>query len=165
MLNIIQSLSRTISFIALVFSGFGLVAMTAIIFWQVVARYGLNASPAWAEQAALVLLIWFIFFAGAAGVREGFHIRIVALVNAVSDPVRKTLNIFANALVAGFGLALAYWGGMLVIETWYHDIPTLPIPRGLAYIPAPISGAFMAFFAFEHIILEILDRKVSKQWN
>ena len=53
-----------------------LMVMTAIIGWQVFARYVLNASPAWAEQAALLLMIWYVLFAAAAGVREGFHIRI-----------------------------------------------------------------------------------------
>jgi TRAP-type C4-dicarboxylate transport system permease small subunit len=47
--------SRMISRATLMLAGVGLLAMTGIIGWQVFARYVLNASPAWAEQAALVL--------------------------------------------------------------------------------------------------------------
>ena len=49
-------------------SGFGLLLMTVVIAWQVFARRVLNDSPAWAEQAALLLMIWFVMFAAAAGV-------------------------------------------------------------------------------------------------
>jgi hypothetical protein len=48
----------------------GLVLMTAIIGWQVFGRFVLGSSPSWAEQAALILMIWYVFFAAAAGVRE-----------------------------------------------------------------------------------------------
>jgi hypothetical protein len=54
-------------------AGAGLVAMTAIIGWQVIGRYILGASPSWSEQAAQVLMIWFAFLAAAAGIREGFR--------------------------------------------------------------------------------------------
>ncbi|MEE4213051.1 MAG: TRAP transporter small permease subunit, partial [Parvularcula sp.] len=59
-------------------SGGGVVAITLIILWQVFARYVLNASPSWSEQLALYILVWAVLLAAAAGVREGFHIRITA---------------------------------------------------------------------------------------
>ncbi|HWM28732.1 MAG TPA: TRAP transporter small permease subunit, partial [Woeseiaceae bacterium] len=66
----ITGLSAGISRSAQWFAGIGLLLMTLIIGWQVFARYVLNDSPAWAEQAALLLMIWYVMFAAAAGVRE-----------------------------------------------------------------------------------------------
>ena len=66
----------------------GLVAMTLIAGWQVFGRYVLNSSPSWSEQAALTLMIWYVSLAAAAGVREGFHIRIAAVENAVGAKTR-----------------------------------------------------------------------------
>ena len=60
-------LSEKTSEIAKWSAGAGLLLMTGIVAWQVFARYVLNASPAWAEQAALLLMIWYVFFAAAAG--------------------------------------------------------------------------------------------------
>ena len=57
----------------------GLVAMAVIVIWQVFGRFVLDSSPSWTEQAALVLMIWYVMFASAAGVHEGFHIRIALL--------------------------------------------------------------------------------------
>ncbi|MGQ0590203.1 MAG: TRAP transporter small permease [Sphingosinicella sp.] len=130
----------------------GLVAMTAIIGWQVFGRYVLNSSPSWAEQAALTLMIWFVFLAAAAGVREGFHIRILAVQSAVSPRLRGRLRLLAHLVVGGCGVALAIWGGELVARTWSHVIPTLGLPRGVAYLPLPVSGLLIVFFTAELIL-------------
>lgn len=139
--------------------------MTGIIAWQVFARYVLNASPAWGEQAALLLMIWYVFFAAAAGVREGFHIRIVVLVNSLRPSYRKAINIFSHALVGLFGALMIWFGIDLARETWQHVIPTLGISRGYAYIPIPISGALITFFALEQLVAELRGNEVKKLWN
>jgi TRAP-type C4-dicarboxylate transport system permease small subunit len=142
-------------------SAFGLVLMTAIVGWQVFGRYVLNSTPSWSEEAALTLMIWFVSLAAAAGVRQGFHIRIVALEDAVAPGVRKVMQFASNAIVGGCGIAMLIWGGELVMLTWSHVIPSLGISRGLAYLGLPISGALMALFALERI-LEVLAKPVVK---
>ena len=47
-------------------AGLGLVLMTVIVGWQVFGRYVLNSSPSWSEQAALTLMIWYVFLFLAA---------------------------------------------------------------------------------------------------
>ena len=136
-------------------SAFGLVLMTAIVGWQVFGRYVLNSTPSWSEEAALTLMIWFVSLAAAAGVRQGFHIRIVAVEDAVPAGVRKAMQLASNLVVAACGLAMLVWGGELVVLTWDHVIPSLGISRGLAYLGLPISGALMALYAVERA-LEVL---------
>lgn len=147
------------------FAGFGLVLMTVIISWQVFARYVLNASPAWAEQAALLLMIWYVMFAAAAGVREGFHIRISVFEDALPEPLRRAARILAHALVGLFGVAMAIWGSELVTATWEHVIPTLGLPRGVAYIPIPLAGVLILGFAIEHVLAESRNEKVPRLWS
>ena len=142
-------------------SAFGLVLMTAIVGWQVFGRYVLNSTPSWSEEAALTLMIWFVSLAAAAGVRQGFHIRIVAVEDAVPAGVRKAMQLASNLVVAACGLAMLVWGGELVVLTWDHVIPSLGISRGLAYLGLPISGALMALYAVERA-LEVLYPKTLK---
>ena len=147
------------------FAGAGLLLMTAIIAWQVFARYVLNASPAWGEQAALLLMIWYVFIAAAAGVREGFHIRIVVLVNGLRPSYRRVVDGFSHALVGLFGVLMIWFGMELAQATWQHVIPTLGISRGYAYIPIPISGALIAFFALEQLVAGLRGNEVKKLWS
>lgn len=142
-------------------AAFGLVLMTLIVGWQVFGRYVLNSTPSWSEQAALTLMIWYVSLAAAAGVRQGFHIRIVALEEAVSPKVRKGMQVASNAVVGACGAAMLVWGGELVVLTWDHVIPSLGISRGLAYLGLPISGALMSLFALERT-LEVLTAQPLK---
>lgn len=132
----------------------GLVLMTAIVGWQVFGRYVLNSSPSWSEQAALTLMIWYVFLAAAAGVREGFHIRIVALENAVGKSTRRSMRMVSDLIMAACGIALAIWGSELVIRTWEHIIPSLGLPRGLAYLALPLSGVLIVLFSLERMLEE-----------
>lgn len=158
-------ISEKVSLFAKWFAGAGLLLMTAIIAWQVFARYVLNASPSWAEQAALLLMIWYVMFAAAAGVREGFHIRISVFVGSLPQGWQRVVNFIAHATVGLFGIAMAYWGVDLVRETWQHVIPTLGLSRGVAYIPIPAAGVLIAFFALEHIVADIRGAEVKELWN
>jgi TRAP-type C4-dicarboxylate transport system permease small subunit len=147
------------------FSGFGLMLMTVIIAWQVFARYVLNDSPAWSEQAALLLMIWYVMFAAAAGVREDFHIRISVFAGAFPGTAGKVIRILAHSVVGLFGAGMAIWGTELVLTTWPHAIPTLGLPRGVAYIPIPLSGLLIVGFSIERIIAEARSRALGKIWS
>ncbi|MCA3700836.1 TRAP transporter small permease [Brevundimonas sp.] len=157
--------SRMISRATLMLAGVGLLAMTGIIGWQVFARYVLNASPAWAEQAALVLLIWYVMIAAAVGVREGFHIALELGEGAMSERANGVVRVIAMIVTLAFGAAMGVWGGELVARVWSHDIPTLGLSRGFAYLPLPIAGWLMVFFAIEHLIAESRGERVEPLWR
>lgn len=165
MLGTLAFLSRQISRATLAFAALGLVVMTVVIGWQVFARYVLQDAPPWAEQASLVLMIWYVFLAAAVGVREQFHIAMTAVTNAMPPVLRKASRYGALILVALFGAAMGIWGFELVARTWAIDIPTLNLPRGFAYIPLPLAGWLIVFFSFEHVIAELRGEKVEPLWS
>jgi TRAP-type C4-dicarboxylate transport system permease small subunit len=163
--NRLARLSAAISELARWFAGAGLLIMTLIISWQVFARYVLNASPAWAEQASLLLMIWYVMFAAAAGVREGFHIRIAVFEDAMPPHLRRYIQMLGHSVVGLFGVAMAIWGTELTVATWEHVIPTLGLPRGVAYIPFPIAGVLMLGFSVEQILARARGTEVRRLWN
>lgn len=165
MSNVLATTSRKVSLFAKWFAGVGLLVMTAIIAMQVFARYVLNASPAWAEQAALLLMIWYVFIAAAAGVRENFHIRIAIFADKLPPKLRHVVIILAQSIVVIFGVAMAYYGVELTLATWEHVIPTLGISRGYAYAPIALSGIMITGFAIEQLVAELRSTEVLKLWN
>ena len=156
----ISTLSAIASKALLILSAIGLLLMTAIIGWQVFGRYVLGSSPSWSEQASLTIMIWFIFLAGAAGVREKFHIRIIAVERAVPLPLRKGMRVFQHVVLGLCGLAMLWWGAELVVRTWSHDIPSLGLPRGVAYLALPIAGFLIAVFSIENLIKDSPEASV-----
>ena len=165
MLSVLAAVSRWISRVTLVFAATGLVVMTAVIGWQVFARYVLSDSPAWAEAASLALMVWFILLAAAVGVREQFHIGMTAATNAMPPAMAKLSRAFSLFMVGAFGAAMGVWGGELVIRTWEIEIATLGISRGFSYLPLPIAGWLIVFFSVEHLIAEARGGKVEPLWS
>jgi TRAP-type C4-dicarboxylate transport system permease small subunit len=165
MLSLLAAVSRWISRLTLVFAATGLVVMTAVIGWQVFARYVLSDSPAWAEAASLALMVWFILLAAAVGVREQFHIGMTAATNAMPPALAKLSRAVSLLMVGAFGAAMGVWGGELVIRTWDIEIATLGISRGFGYLPLPIAGWLIVFFSIEHLIAEARGGKVEPLWS
>lgn len=133
-------------------SAAALALMTAILCWQVLARYLFDASPAWAEQSALLLMIWMTFLGTASGIADGFHIRIAEGVESLPAAWRQRAVQLANVLIALSGLLMLVFGSVLVRETWINIVPTLPLTRGLVYSVIPASGGLIALFALHHFL-------------
>ena len=161
----VARLSRLTSLACLALSGLGLLAMTAIILWQVFARYVLNDSPSWSEQAALYLLVWTVLLAAAAGVRERFHIRIEAAQDALGGRARARAVVAAHLVTGLIGVFLAMYGTKLVASSWAYAIPTLGLPRGSALLPLPLAGVLIAAFSAEHVAALVRGRKVAPAWR
>jgi TRAP-type C4-dicarboxylate transport system permease small subunit len=165
MLSLLSKLTKFLSALCLGLAALGLMATTAIIGWQVFSRFILGDSPAWSEQSALVLMVWYVTLAAAAGVREGFHIRLTACVDALPQGVRKGVEIAAHIVVLGFGVTLGLYGADLVARTWSHTLPTLNLSRGVAYLPLPLSGWLIALFSLEQVLAILKGQKVEPLWN
>lgn len=144
-------MGRTVSDWLVRFGALGLVAMTAIVGWQVFGRFVLDSSPSWTEQASLVLMIWYVMFAAAAGVYEGFHIRIALIEERFGERARGLRRVVA-AIVALMGVVLLVYGLQLCWQVRGNVIPSLGISRAIAYIPLPVSGLLMAIFAVGRVI-------------
>ena len=162
MLNAVSDFLDRISRLALFLSAVGIVAMTAIVGWQVFGRYVLNDTPHWSESLAIFIMNWFILTGAAVGVHERFHIGIVVFKEAMPDPVRFGLEMVIHLAVASFAVAMIIYAGRLAETTWSHTIPTLNLPRGLQYVPFVLSGALIILFSANHLVRLFADGLPSK---
>lgn len=141
-----------ISRLLLLFCALALALMMTVLCWQVFARYVLDFSPAWAEQAALLLMIWMTFLGAACGIADGFHIRIVEGLDSLPESWRHYAVQLANGLIFLSGILITLTGAQLVGTTWGNAVPTLPLTRGAAYLVIPLSGVLMALAALHHLV-------------
>jgi len=147
--RILGALSR----LALWLAGLGMVAMTAIVAWQVFARYVLNSSPSWTEPVSILIMSWFIFLGAAVGVRENFHMGFDVLVHFLPESTAPWMRAISDLAVVVFGLGMVVYGMQLTIETWPAIIPVLHLPGGFTYMPIVGGGALMVLFALERLVM------------
>lgn len=90
-----SKLSNTIeeSFVSLL-----LVAMTLLVFFEVVSRFVFNIGFQWLEEVTLTLGAWFVLFGASYGVKVGAHIGVDAFVQSLPKRARKLTAITAVIL-------------------------------------------------------------------
>ena len=105
----------------------------------------------------MILMIWYVFFAAAAGVWERFHIRIEILEQRLSASLTRKLRIAIHALVAMFGLVLLVYGAQLAWLVRDFVVPSLGISRGIAYLPIPFAGLLTIIFSIGRIRVRLKE--------
>ena len=157
----VRPILNRLSLAALYVAGAGMVIMTVVIGWQVFARYVLNDTPSWSEPLSLQLMLWFILFGAAVGVRESVHLGLDIVRYAMPEPVQKIMDLTTLALIVLFGIGMAWYSTILAIGTWTATIPVLGWPGGVDFFPMIGGGALIALFGLERFVDVALDRKIA----
>jgi TRAP-type C4-dicarboxylate transport system permease small subunit len=135
-------------------AGGALVLISAVIPWGVFTRYVVNSAASWPEPMAILLTIVLTFFGAAACYRVGTHMSVSVAVRALSPPLRRVAELFAEVLVALVGLFMVIWGTRLVDTTWHQSIAEFPaLSVGVTYLPIPIAGAVTLLFVAERLLI------------
>ena len=144
-------MARTVSAWLVRLGSVGLVLMAIIVGWQVFGRFVLQSSPSWTEQASLVLMIWYVMFVTAAGVYEEFHIRITLLEERLGDRAVAVRRMVALVIFL-LGIVLCIFGAQLCWAVRGNVVPSLGVSRAVAYVPLPVSGLLMTWFALPQLL-------------
>jgi TRAP-type C4-dicarboxylate transport system permease small subunit len=138
--------------LCLVIAGFCLVVITIIIPWGVFTRYVLNQAASWPEPMAVFLMIWFSFTSAAVCYREGLHIGVTVIPDAIGGTTRMVIGWLIEACMAFTNLFMLVWGTRLVEATWYSTLADFPLlTAGISYLPVPLGGAITTLFVIERL--------------
>lgn len=131
------------------------IALVGAIFIEVICRYLLFISTAWAEEIARYLFIWMTYFGSAYALNMGSHIEI-----DISTQMVERIAIFKNKekakrvleFVAVFGTVLfliafckIFNGYLIMILNSNQTSPTMHIPMGYVYFPV-LAGSVLTIF-------------------
>lgn len=143
----------------------GLLAIVAIVFYQVFGRYVLNSSPTWAENLALVLILYVTLIAAAVGVRDAGHIGMESLLVLLPDRQRGRVELVIHLCILLFGAAMAYNGWVLGRSVMNYKIANLGLSEAARYVPLSLSGVLIVLFSIEHILALVQCKEVQPSWH
>ncbi|MBO9587139.1 TRAP transporter small permease [Devosia sp.] len=158
----VSSALRMLSDASLWIAGIGLVAMTAIVAYQVYMRFVVNASPPWTESGSIMIMSWFIFLGAAVGVRENFHMGFDVLLYFLPPAGKPWLRAVSDLAILAFAAGMVLYGGELALRGWSVRIPVLGLPQTFTYLPIVISGVLMCLFSLERILLRAAGENVDE---
>jgi TRAP-type C4-dicarboxylate transport system permease small subunit len=143
----------------------GLMAIVAVVAWQVFGRYVLNSSPTWAENLALVLILYVTLIGAAVGVRDAGHIGMDSVLVLAPEKLRHRIELLIHVLVGAFGVAMAWNGWILGASVAPYKLPNINLSEGVRYVPLVISGVMVVLFSIEHLLALLRGEEVEPAWH
>lgn len=117
-------------------------AMIFIMVFNVITRYALNFSFGWSDEIVRYLNLFAAYFGISAGMSQGVHIGITALVDlAIPKRAKKYFRLFAEIVTLVFCGVLVYFGTVLVAKqiNMGQVSPALFVPMYIMYALVPVG--------------------------
>jgi len=120
-----------------------LVAMTGIIFTNVSLRYLTNESIPWADEVARYLMIWMTFLGAGLVLRQGGHVAITNLQDALPGVAQRVMRGAIVVLLMGF-FAYMIWVGQDYMSRMGRQLtPATRISFWYVYLAIPVGFALL----------------------
>ena len=119
-----------------------LVAMSGVVFGNVICRYFLDISLGWYEEISRFLLIWIVFLGAVIALIRGDHLSIDLLQLVLSPRACRAAAVLTDMLMLA-ALVIMFQGAWdMAIDSlrsgWVAS--SVPIPYGCVYMVAPEIG-------------------------
>lgn len=126
--------------------GLLILAMTVLIFWQVVCRYAFNNSLTWSEELGRYIFIWLTFIGLPVAMKTGSHVAIDLLLKKTSGKFHLsilTINFIATVVLA----VVIFYSGIRLFAVGIGQISSaMQLPMQYVYSIIPLSGLALLFF-------------------
>lgn len=128
-----------------------LVAMTLLVFSEVVARFVFNAGIHWAQEVTLLMAAWFVLFGASYGIKVGSHIGVDVFVKMLPKGATRFFTLVAIALCL-------FYCGLFLYGSWIYlskmkmigiELEDLPVPK---WIPMTVL-----IIGFGLLVVRFLD--------
>lgn len=115
-------------------------------------RYVLGDSLAWSDEVASLAFTWTIFLFASALVREGGHVRITLLVDALPGLLSEVIERGIMLLILGFGILMVWAGWNFAEFTSGQVSPAIRYPVWVKNAAIPASGVLICIHALVLIL-------------
>ncbi|WP_417799108.1 TRAP transporter small permease [Terasakiella pusilla] len=127
------------------------IMMLALVL-QVFSRYVLGATFIWTEELALFCFTWCILLAATSVLRDGSHVSLDFLANALPEPLRSLWQRVISIGIFAFFIIFAIAGTQYLQSTIGQVTPALRLSMGWVNLAAPVCGALGCIHAFCRLI-------------
>lgn len=160
---------RGIDFLDLMLSRFeeimlaiGVIAMAIVTIASVVTRFVFNDALTVTDELNMIFIIIVTFAGLSYAARNGRHIRMSAIYDALPPKTRKILMIFISSVTAFFMYLLAYYSYYYIVEVYESGrvLPALGIPVFYIYLWVPMGFIVTALQYSFTVIKNIREKDV-----
>ena len=85
--------------------------------------------------------------------RHGEHIRVTALPDLVSQPIRRGLSLFSTILILLFLVWIAWHGFNLAIRNWSRELGGAGLSYGIVTLALPVGAVLLIISTLRRLSL------------
>ncbi|MCA1794571.1 MAG: TRAP transporter small permease [Desulfotignum sp.] len=144
----VNPLLKTIDFIDGLLSRFegvmlalGVIAMTVNTIAAVISRYVFNSAITFTDELNMIFIVVVTFAGLSYAARNGRHIRMSAIYDAMPAKIRKALMIGMTSITSAFMFFLSFYSVNYIVEVYQSGriLPALGLPVFYIYLWVPIG--------------------------
>lgn len=120
--------------------------LLVLLNWAVFARFVLNDSVSWGEELPAHILATLTFIGAAYLTRSNEHLGFDAVLRILPPGAMRAVTAVNLALMAGFGVLLAWYGGIAATSFAGRQLISVDLPMMLFRAAMPLGGALIAAF-------------------
>ena len=136
-----------------------LIALTFVVFLQVLLRYAFHAPLGWSEEFTMFIFQWFNLLAAAVAVRYSYHFAVDVIVRNLPSRWQAAAQLMSSLLTFAVAYIMIHMGIQMVIMSMGYNYHVLQFPLAYAYVVFPISGTLMIFFQIPLFIRQLRHLK------
>lgn len=123
-----------------------LAGMTGVVALNVFCRFVLGFSLSWADETAMILMVWLTFLGAAVAMRDRMHYAFDYLVRSLPPTPRRTVRRGGQLLVLALTLLLLFWSVQVVVLITDWVMPATGIRRAWVYAACPVGCVFLLYY-------------------
>lgn len=156
LLNFSRTVRNINTFLSVV-TAWTLFAMTGIVFYATVMRYGFDKPPMWTNETSAFLLLFVTFVPLGFVMQHDRHMIIDLVIDRMSKETRRILGI-CNCCMAAVLFSLLTWQGVLLAKmafsfSWVSM--EMNFALGYPYLLLPIGSTIMVASCLAKVIDEV----------
>lgn len=141
------ALADGLSLLASRLSEVGIIAMTLLLTYEVVARYVFRAPTHWTSDVATTTMIWLTFLAMGYCLREGHMIRITAVIGQLPPMGRKLAEALSLVAILLFSIFVIWISSRAMLDSiafGRRQPSMLRMPSWIAELPIVVGFVILA---------------------
>lgn len=141
-----------------------LLSMVALVFLNVVLRYGFDSGITWSEEMARYLFVWIVFLGAIVAYKEKAHLGVDLLIGSLPPLGQKILYILVNLIVIGV-LIIVIDGGLKMIEINKVSYgPATGIPLSVLFFAGTLAALVMILLSVIQTIRFVFLNQDAPAW-
>ena len=165
--NVVNPILRVLDFADVLISRFegimlaiGVIAMTINTIAAVISRYVFNSAITFTDELNMIFIVVVTYAGLSYAARNGRHIRMSAIYDAMPAKTRKVLMIVMASVTAAFMFLLSFYSYYYIVEVYESGriLPALGLPVFIIYLWAPV-GFFLTGLQYAFTVVKNLRER------